>query len=282
MFKSNFLRIFVGAIQECSIRLGFRFVTRNGWESINRDWREILDLRHQVNLNKIDLEIIKFILEEKESQIPRLSDFLETIPASHAGFRQDIAALIINGFKRNGSFIEIGACDGVVISNTLLLEKEFGWSGVLVEPDEVWHDALLANRKTNILKLAAWSHSNVPVKFNREIDSQTSHIDFSGYVEKDPVGDQVVVDTISLNDIIQNYFSIFTIDFLSIDTEGSEYEILSTVDFSRYHFNLICIEHNYQSVKRMAIKELLLKNGYRLILHDSTYVDDWYVPRITL
>ena len=47
---------------------------------------------------------------------------------------QDLITLDLFGFKNNGIFIEAGACDGILNSNTYLLEKEFSWSGLLVEP----------------------------------------------------------------------------------------------------------------------------------------------------
>lgn len=49
-------------------------------------------------------------------------------------------------FKQNGFFVEFGATNGIDLSNTYLLETEFGWNGILAEPDKYWHTSLIANR----------------------------------------------------------------------------------------------------------------------------------------
>jgi 3-dehydroquinate dehydratase len=66
------------------------------------------------------------------------------------------------------------------------------------------------------------------------------------------------------------------IDYLSIDTEGSEYKILQAFDFDQYKFKVITCEHNF-SKNREKIFNLLIENGYsRKFEHISKY-EDWYV-----
>ena len=65
---------------------------------------------------------------------------------SHAQMFQDLWALFETDMKRGGYFVEFGATDGREISNTYLLEKDYGWQGILAEPNPVWHDALRTNR----------------------------------------------------------------------------------------------------------------------------------------
>jgi FkbM family methyltransferase len=268
---------FIKGIQTFAKKMGFRIVSNGGWDSINQDWNEILELRQQVFLHQLDLKIIEHVLES--DLFICLSQYLDSIEKSNSGFRQDLVALLINRFKLSGTFIEIGACDGLAISNTYLLELNFGWTGVLVEPDVVWHRDLFQNRNAGIETLAAWSHSNHEISFVRRYDAQTSHIkEAENFLVVEGVAEETKVKTISLNDLIDKHFSNSNIDFLSIDTEGSEYEILSSVDFSRIKFNFICVEHNYDSDKRERISKLLLGNGYQVILKDLTFVDDWYVP----
>jgi hypothetical protein len=67
------------------------------------------------------------------------------------------------------------------------------------------------------------------------------------------------------------------IGFLSIDTEGSEYEILRNFDFRAYKFNFITVEHNFEK-PREAIHNLLTKHGYSRVLTELSKWDDWYVP----
>ena len=66
------------------------------------------------------------------------------------------------------------------------------------------------------------------------------------------------------------------IDYLSIDTEGSEFEILNSFDFSKFKFRIITCEHNYTPM-REKIFELLTKNGYTRVFKEISFNDDWYV-----
>ena len=67
-----------------------------------------------------------------------------------------------------------------------------------------------------------------------------------------------------------------TIDYLSIDTEGSEYDILKSVNFDKWEFRIITVEHNY-TANRNLIYNLLTANGYKRIFENISLMDDWYV-----
>jgi hypothetical protein len=66
------------------------------------------------------------------------------------------------------------------------------------------------------------------------------------------------------------------IDYLSIDTEGSEFDILSTLDFSKYSFGVITLEYNF-SAYRARINQLLVSKGYKNIYPCLSQFDNWYV-----
>ena len=66
-------------------------------------------------------------------------------PKCKSQLGQEIFALIENDFKRDGFFVEFGATNGLELSNTHLLEKEFGWTGILAEPAKTWHEDLYKN-----------------------------------------------------------------------------------------------------------------------------------------
>ena len=83
------------------------------------------------------------------------------------------------------------------------------------------------------------------------------------------------VHTISLTDLLIKYNAPRTIDYLSIDTEGSEYEILRNFDFDRYQFNVITCEHNFTS-NREKILKLLTDRGYLRKFAGISDFDDWY------
>ena len=85
-----------------------------------------------------------------------------------------------------------------------------------------------------------------------------------------------MVETISLLDMLDKFDAPRHIDYLSIDTEGSEYEILRDFDFDKYKFSVITCEHN-QTETRDRIYDLLTGKGYVRKMEDLSQQDDWYV-----
>jgi hypothetical protein len=85
-----------------------------------------------------------------------------------------------------------------------------------------------------------------------------------------------LVETISLNDLLKEYNAPSIIDFLSIDTEGSEFIILNNFNFDNYRFRVIVSEHNFTS-NREKVFELLTAAGYKRIWPEFTQFDDWYI-----
>ena len=81
--------------------------------------------------------------------------------------------------------------------------------------------------------------------------------------------------TITLNDLLEQSNAPLYIDYLSLDTEGSELEILKSVDFSRYKFGIIDVEHNFVEPRRSQIRNLLESNGYKFNVENN--FDDNYI-----
>jgi hypothetical protein len=67
-----------------------------------------------------------------------------------AQLRQDLFVLSQLNFKEHGFFVELGATNGIDWSNTYLMEKELGWTGILAEPAKCWHKELWKNRSCKI------------------------------------------------------------------------------------------------------------------------------------
>jgi len=199
---------------------------------------------------------------------------------SKAQLRQDIFVLAELGFKRDGYFVEFGGTNGVDLSNTYLLETELGWTGIVAEPAHVWHDALISNRKCLLDFNCVWSESGKTLEFNEVDEAELSTIDtFSNtdeHAKTREIGNKYEVNTISLFDLLEKHDAPKEIDYLSIDTEGSEYEILSAFDFDAYKIKVITCEHNYTPM-REKIFELLSSKGYTRKYTEFSYFDDWYV-----
>jgi len=207
--------------------------------------------------------------------------FLESMEKTQAERWQDLLALSQAGFKRGGYFIEFGANDGRLISNTYMLEKEFGWTGILAEPIAGLHDALRKNRPASHIETdCVWSVSGEVISFNEADVSLLSTVETfrtaHGLPEARLVGTTHQVPTISLLDLLNKYEAPGHIDFLSVDTEGSECEILRTFDFSKYTFSVIVCEHNY-APQREQIFDLLTSHGYRRVFEERSECDDYYV-----
>jgi FkbM family methyltransferase len=219
-----------------------------------------------------DLAAIFNLPNEKLIKLAGLAD------KSKSQLKQDLFVLLELDFKRNGFFVEFGATNGIGLSNSYLLEKEFLWDGIVAEPAKVWHKDLRTNRSCNIETNCVWRDSDSVLTFNEGDDAELSTI--ADYAESDfhnrTVESTYQVKSISLNDLLSKYNAPEIIDYLSIDTEGSEYEILKSFDFNKYKFNVITCEHNFAPI-REKIYKLLTDNGYVRKYIGLSRWDDWYV-----
>ena len=208
-------------------------------------------------------------------------EFLQLKAKSYSQINQDLFVLKELEYKKNGFFVEFGATNGLDLSNSFLLESEFSWKGILAEPGRVWINDLRKNRpNAKIEERLVWKDSNSKLLFKETTMAEFSTIDLlsnrdvhRGHREN---GGKYMVETISLNDLLSKHDAPLIIDYLSIDTEGSEYEILSRLDFEKYSFRVITCEHNY-SKQRNQIYKLLSKHGYIRKYEEISLFDDWYV-----
>jgi FkbM family methyltransferase len=199
---------------------------------------------------------------------------------SRAQIGQDLFVLTELDFKCSGYFVEFGATDGVALSNTWLLEKMFAWNGILAEPARCWLHQLKLNRQAAIDEHCIWMNSGLSLRFNETPYAELSTID--SYSNNDyhsasrATGHHYDVKTLSLNDLLAKHNAPRQIDYLSIDTEGSEFDILSNFDFENYDIKVITCEHNF-TPNRNKIFELLTAHGYVRKYVGLSSFDDWYV-----
>ncbi len=198
---------------------------------------------------------------------------------SYSQLEQDMDVIQFYKSKKNGYFVEIGASDGIKLSNTYLLEYKYNWTGICVEPIPDKYKLLCQNRKqSHCSDFAVYNESSLELNFDIAnnydlLSGISSHIDcHANTVNKNKK--QIIVKTITLNDLLDKFNAPNFIDYLSLDTEGSEYEILKSCDFNKYKFGLIHLEHNYIEPRRTQMKELLLKNGY-IFMRENKW-DDYY------
>jgi FkbM family methyltransferase len=194
-------------------------------------------------------------------------------------FGQDAFVLSQLLFKKGGYFVDFGATDGIEGSNTYILEQRYGWKGILAEPARGWHKALQRNRTANIELSCVAGTSGQTIAFYEKgvFSSMQNYIAFKTKLKRlTKPGRFYDVSTISLLDLLKKYRAPEVIDYLSMDTEGSELEILTAFDFSAYRFRAITCEHNY-GPNRGKIFSLLSSHGYQRVFESISEADDWYV-----
>ena len=202
---------------------------------------------------------------------------------TYSQLNQDIDVIQFYKQKQNGYFIEIGANDGINLSNTYLLEKNYNWKGICVEPIPDIFNKLKNNRLNSIcIDKALYSDSNIILKFNIASCALLSGIIEHINCHKNSLNNGKIIDveTISMNDLLDNNNAPNFIDYLSIDTEGSEFEILKTINYDKYTFGIIHVEHNYIEPQRKNIKDLLLSKDY--IYKRENKWDDEYIHKSLL
>lgn len=201
----------------------------------------------------------------------------------YSQFRQD--EWLNNNYyknKPNGVFLEIGADDGIDKSNTKFFE-ELGWTGICIEPSPDRFSKLVINRsciceniavfdketEIDFLDISGWGKGLSGI-----VDSyDNQHVTRIGWELRNPENrghKTIKVKTNTLNNILENH-KVFNIDFCTIDTEGSEYEILKDFDFDKFNIDIIIVENNYGLNN---VKNLLESKGYELI--SKIEIDDVY------
>lgn len=145
-----------------------------------------------------------------------------------------------------GRFLDIGAHDGISYSNTYLLEK-LGWKGLCVEADERSY-ARLHEARSWTLNKAAWRTTGARLPFNQHNDEMLSGLG-SG---------DATVDTVSLNDLCD---MVGDVTYISLDTEGSEVEILKTFNWGN-NVKLWTVEHNNDNDRISWLVSQFMSHGY--------------------
>jgi FkbM family methyltransferase len=200
------------------------------------------------------------------------------LPASGRStqLNQDVFALIVNRF-RPGYFLEIGANDGFTLSNTIYLEEEFGWVGLLVEANPAY-EASLRRRRAEVTIAAV-----VDVEGTYKFRSAGL---FGGIVDSlDPAhanrtrtSESIEVWGTRLSRILKERQAPPVIDFVSIDVEGAEVSIVDQLcELTEFRFTCGCIEHNGRESDYSRIAASLQRAGYRVVWQHQTQHDLYFV-----
>ena len=226
---------------------------------------------------KLKIDDLKKALERENEFIPNqnetlLSYFFKKSKFSKSQLFQDLFVDFVLK-KKDGFYCEVGAFDGVTFSNTYYLEKELNWTGILCEPNTKFHTSIQAKRSKNIfIKKPIFNRDNVKVKLTHK-EGGRSFISSDHNV----INDQDKHETITLNSVFKQHLKNNLLDYLSVDTEGSEYEILKDLNFELYSPKIITVEHNYDKQKRNNIYNLLESKKYKRVFKSLSRFEDWYI-----
>ena len=186
---------------------------------------------------------------------------------------QDLWALL--ALREPGYFVEFGAYDGIEGSNTLAME-DAGWHGICAEPTPGEFDKLRENRRCHCDHSAVTRDGGADVELTICKHGQLSGIasGFADMHKRKAIRDRVMVPSLSLVQLLDKYDAPAFIDYLSVDTEGTEPDILEGFDYRRARFGAISVEHNSNLQKRGRTRHVLGENGY--LLRRSNNIEDYF------
>ena len=185
--------------------------------------------------------------------------------------------------KHNGVFVDIGANDGKTISNSYYFEKNLGWTGICFEPLDEAYKKLQANRCSINIHGCAFNKTCTDTFYSisgygemlsglksqyddRHLERiERTIAEHGGEIKK------IEVNCYDVNEILtKNNFH--KIDFISLDTEGGELNILQAVNFDLFKISAVVVENNYNDD---SIKNFMFDKGY--ILFDKLDSDEVFL-----
>lgn len=169
----------------------------------------------------------------------------------------------------NGRFLDVGAHDGIRTSNTYVLEKDYGWTGICVEANIVLAEQCRVNRpKSTVVNAAAWSEEKdlvfqAPGSGNDFLSRVAGLPCNSHYFEQDfRETVDTVVHGLPLSSIIgegEHYF-----DYFSLDVEGAELEALKGINWRKTKFGFVAMEYGYRGDFAEELIQFMRAQGYAL------------------
>jgi FkbM family methyltransferase len=270
-YNGDDMQALISALRNLVLRRAARLLVKSG--TFRRHLGEL-----DPDLDPIFLRAVGLIRNASAEEAVFVRDLVND-HTSHAQFRQDLWVLHETGHKTSGYFVEFGATDGVSLSNTYLLERDFNWRGILAEPNPIWHLDLRRNRTAHIDPRCVFRTTGGRAKFAATKHAELGTIlDFAygdGHAEARREHEIIEVETVSLNDLLEFHDAPRDIDYISIDTEGSELAILKHFDFSRWDVMLFSVEHN-ATEQMQELDRLMHQQGYERRYAGYSLIDAWY------
>lgn len=185
--------------------------------------------------------------------------------------------------KENGVFLDVGANDGILLSNTYFLEKERNWTGICIEPRKEEYLKLIQNRKCNCINYAISNYEGTkdfleitgyPAMLSGLKENYDSrHLERIYSEIKDAGGSHatIPIQVTKLQSLFDK-LNIYNFDYCSIDVEGAELDVIKSIDFNKTQIKIFTIENNYNTNE---VRDYLKDYNYRL--YTQLEIDDVFV-----
>lgn len=197
---------------------------------------------------------------------------------------------IFKGYK-NGFYVDVGAHDGVCINNTLYFEKNNNWTGINIEPIKKAFDNLVINRPNNINLNCAVCNNDGETDFwcntgytemlsgiKDNFDVRHLYRIQNGNIHMGSTTEIIKVNTKKLETIFDEN-NVSHINYLSIDVEGSEFEVIKSINFDKVFIDIIGFENNYNDIS-IPIVEYLDNKGFIFI--NKTALDIFMINKMSI
>lgn len=194
-------------------------------------------------------------------------------PLYHSDYGQDQwVNRIVYPDVRNGYYVDVGSGDGVRQSNSKALD-DLGWKGICIDPFPTG----MQTRTARLFKEVVYSEKGHKVMFRPTgfTGGIEDHFNLTKDWPEHQKAEAVEFVTTTLDDVLLRADAPRFIEYMSIDVEGAELEVLKGLSFSVHRVGVFTIEHNWEEAKRSEIRKLLEMNGYRYAFPRGR--DDFYV-----
>lgn len=251
-------------------------------------WNEIFKVSKEQNLVKSEVLIktLKFMIQEVDEEDPKLIEFVRTLintPSTKPlnlsiKNRKDFSQIGQSAYmdqllqaKRNGFFVEAGGYDGETFSNSLYFELEREWTGLLIEPVPSLYQLLVSkNRRVYSINACIAQKKPTVSKF-RIYDALSGRFSEMSDTHNKRMGDNYVfiyVPCFSLNTILKA-INVKNVDYFSLDLEGGEWDVLSSLDFRKYDIKSFSIEYAPEIERKEKMVNHLKQFNYTLTKADG-------------
>ena len=180
-------------------------------------------------------------------------------------------------FKRKGFFLDLAASDGIYLNNTYVLEKLFGWKGICIEANPLFHTKLRKIRRCII-------DDSIVNDKSEKVDFRIDRDIFSGIVAEDTMNRYsdcnkqakiITATTCTLTEILDRHNAPKVIDYFSFDVEGSELRVIKGLDFNKYSFKCLTVES-----PQLEAHQILIENDYVFVKNNKW--EAYYVHKTLL